>query len=37
MKLLKLAVIFVALYLVIEIGSAFLPGGAVVRVLAGVR
>jgi len=37
MKLLKLAVFLVALYLVIEISSAFLPGGAVERVLAGVR
>jgi hypothetical protein len=33
----KVAVIAAALYLAIEIGLAFLPGGAVSRVLGGLR
>jgi hypothetical protein len=33
----KTAVVLVVLYLAIEIGSAFLPGGAVSRVLGGLR
>lgn len=33
----KAAVVLVVLYLAIEIGSAFLPGGAVGRVLGGLR
>lgn len=34
---LKSAVILTVLYLAVEVGSAFLPGGAVSRVLGGVR
>ncbi len=33
----KVAVVAAALYLAIEIGSAFLPGGAVSRVLGGLH
>jgi len=36
-RAIKTAVILTALYLAIEIGSAFLPGGAVGRVLGGLR
>jgi hypothetical protein len=34
---LKVTVVLTALYLFVEIGSAFLPGGAVERVLGGAR
>ena len=34
---LKAAVVLIALYLLVEIGSAFLPGAAVGRVLGGVK
>lgn len=34
---LKVAVILVGIYLLIEIGAAFLPGGSVERVLGGLR
>ncbi len=34
---LKAAVVLAVIYLAIEIGSAFLPGGAVSRVLGGLR
>jgi hypothetical protein len=34
---LKAAVVLIALYLLVEIGSAFLPGGSVERVLGGAK
>lgn len=36
-RLLKLAVILSAVYFIVEIGAAFLPGGAVERVCGGAR
>lgn len=36
-RYLKITVVLIALYLLVEIGSAFLPGAAVERVLGGVR
>ena len=36
-RTLDAAVVLVAIYLLVEIGRAFLPGGAVERILGGAR